>query len=80
LDNTAGFMAERERLLRIATGILRDPAEAEDVVQQAWIRLSTTDSIESIPAWLTNCHNQVMPGQIARSGPFAGRGGSPSNR
>ncbi len=53
MDNTAGFMAERERLLRIATGILRDPAEAEDVVQQAWIRLSTTDSIESIPAWLT---------------------------
>lgn len=35
--------------------MLADHAEAEDVVQQAWLRLHRTDAdIESLPAWLTN--------------------------
>jgi RNA polymerase sigma-70 factor (ECF subfamily) len=34
--------------------VLGDRGEAEDVVQQAWLRLHGTDtSIESLPAWLT---------------------------
>jgi len=33
---------------------LGDHAEAEDVVQQAWLRLRSTDTVvESLPAWLT---------------------------
>ena len=48
------FEAERPRLVGLATRILGDHGEAEDVVQQAWLRLHGTDTdIESLPAWLT---------------------------
>ncbi len=48
------FVAERPRLLAIATRVLDDRAEAEDIVQQAWLRLHRTHAdIESLPAWLT---------------------------
>jgi RNA polymerase sigma factor (sigma-70 family) len=54
VDRTDMFEAERPRLVGIASRVLRDHAEAQDVVQQAWLRLHTTDSdIESLPAWLT---------------------------
>jgi RNA polymerase sigma factor (sigma-70 family) len=34
--------------------VLDDPAEAQDIVQQAWLRLHGTDArIENLPAWLT---------------------------
>nr|WP_301539671.1 sigma-70 family RNA polymerase sigma factor [Nocardioides sp. zg-DK7169] len=48
------FEAERPRLVAIASRVLGDHAEAEDIVQQAWLRLHRTDTvIESLPAWLT---------------------------
>jgi len=51
---TASYQAERPRLLRIAGRMLSDPAEAEDVVQQAWLRLHGADSdVENLPGWLT---------------------------
>jgi len=54
VDQTEIFEAERPRLVRIASRVLGDHAEAEDVVQQAWLRLNLTDAqIESLPAWLT---------------------------
>ena len=54
MDQTDAFEAVRPRLLRIAGGVLGDRAEAEDVVQQAWIRLQGTDAdIDSLTAWLT---------------------------
>lgn len=54
MDPTAQFETERPRLLSIATRVLGDPGEAEDVVQQAWLRLDRTETdIESLPAWLT---------------------------
>lgn len=54
VDGVEAFEAERPRLVGIATRILGDHAEAEDVVQQAWLRLADTDGeIESPPAWLT---------------------------
>lgn len=53
----AGFERERARLTRIAAQVLGDAAEAQDVVQQAWLRLhSSLDSgatIENLPGWLT---------------------------
>jgi len=58
-DGTAlaqGFEAERPRLVRIASRMLGDPVEAEDVVQNAWLRLegaANRDDIASLPAWLT---------------------------
>ena len=39
MDETEIFEAERPRLLGIASRVLGDHAEAEDVVQQAWLRL-----------------------------------------
>ena len=58
MDETEIFEAERPRLLGIASRVLGDHAEAEDVVQQAWLRLDRTltrgaDEIENLPAWLT---------------------------
>jgi RNA polymerase sigma factor (sigma-70 family) len=54
MDPTAAFEAERPRLTAIASRVLGDPTEAQDVVQQAWLRLVATDAdIVSPPAWLT---------------------------
>jgi RNA polymerase sigma factor (sigma-70 family) len=54
VDQTEQFEAERPRLVGIASRVLGDHAEAQDVVQQAWLRLHATDAeIDSLPAWLT---------------------------
>ncbi len=54
MGQTEAFEAERPRLRRLAARVLSDDAEAQDVVQQAWLRLQGTDQeIESLPAWLT---------------------------
>jgi RNA polymerase sigma factor (sigma-70 family) len=54
VDDAEMFEAERPRLLGLATRVLADHAEAEDVVQHAWLRFhqGATD-VESVPAWLT---------------------------
>ncbi len=54
VDQTELFEAERPRLVGLASRVLDDHAEAQDVVQQAWLRLHGTDAeIASLPAWLT---------------------------
>lgn len=54
MDETAAFEAERPRLVRLAVRILHGDGEAEDIVQQAWLRLQGTDrEIENLPGWLT---------------------------
>ncbi|WP_104105144.1 sigma-70 family RNA polymerase sigma factor [Nocardioides sp. 616] len=48
------FEGERPRLVALAARVLADASEAEDVVQQAWLRLHGTDTeIANLPAWLT---------------------------
>lgn len=47
------FEHERPRLTAIAARILGSNAEADDVVQEAWLRLARTDSVDDLPAWLT---------------------------
>ena len=49
------FARERPRLLRLAYSQLGDLGEAEDVVQEAWLRLERAgaDSIDDLGAWLT---------------------------
>lgn len=47
------FDAERPRLIAIATRILGSAADADDVLQEAWLRLSRTDDVDDLPAWLT---------------------------
>ena len=58
MDQTEIFEGERPRLLGIAGRVLGDHAEAEDVVQQAWLRLDRTltggeTEIDNLAAWLT---------------------------
>ena len=54
MDETDRFEAERPRLLRIAGGVLGDPTESQDVVQQSWLRLhGTAADVENLPGWLT---------------------------
>jgi RNA polymerase sigma factor (sigma-70 family) len=50
-----GFEKHRTRLLAIAYRMLGSLAEAEDAVQDAWLRLSRSDTsdIDSLGAWLT---------------------------
>src|SRR5579863_9063657 len=51
--NVNEFNAERPRLTAIASRILDSATEADDVLQEAWIRLSRTEDIDDVPAWLT---------------------------
>ncbi|WP_130013195.1 sigma-70 family RNA polymerase sigma factor [Serinicoccus sediminis] len=56
MEQTSAFEAERPRLLRLAGQILGDHAEAQDVVQTAWLRLHGTPDaadIANLPGWLT---------------------------
>ena len=49
------FVRARPRLMRLAYSELGDVGEAEDVVQEAWLRLerSDVDAIENLDGWLT---------------------------
>lgn len=47
------FDDERPRLTAIAVRILGSKADADDVLQEAWFRLSRTDDVDDLPAWLT---------------------------
>jgi RNA polymerase sigma factor (sigma-70 family) len=49
------FEAHRARLRAVAYHMLGSPSEAEDAVQEAWLRLSRSDSsnIENLGGWLT---------------------------
>jgi RNA polymerase sigma factor (sigma-70 family) len=49
------FEEQRPRLRAVAYRMLGSAAEADDAVQEAWLRLSRTgaEGIESLPAWLT---------------------------
>ena len=47
------FDAERPRLTAIAIRILGSEADADDVLQESWLRLSRADDVDDLPAWLT---------------------------
>lgn len=54
MTEAEAFEAERPRLVRLAARVLDDAAEAEDIVQQAWLRLQRNDQeIENLGSWLT---------------------------
>ena len=55
------FEAERPRLRAIAYRILGTPDDADDAVQDAWLRYSTIDrsTIENLAAWLTTVVTRV---------------------
>ncbi|ATG50339.1 RNA polymerase subunit sigma-70 [Brachybacterium vulturis] len=61
---------ERPRLVALATRVLADPAEAQDIVQQAWLRLDGTDQdIENLPAWLTTVTTRLCLDRLRRGTP-----------
>jgi RNA polymerase sigma factor (sigma-70 family) len=77
------FEAERARLVAIAARVLGDAAEAEDMVQQAWLRLDGTKAeIENLPAWLTTVTTRLCLDRLRARVPVpaddeTGRGTSP---
>jgi RNA polymerase sigma-70 factor (ECF subfamily) len=52
-DDTADFEEERRRLFGIAYRMLGVVHDAEDIVQEAWIRLRSTPDVETPAAFLT---------------------------
>jgi RNA polymerase sigma-70 factor (ECF subfamily) len=58
---TRRFEAERPRLLAMAYRMLGSLAEAEDAVQDAWVRLNRADAdqIENLGGWLTTVVTRV---------------------
>lgn len=70
MDRTEEFEAQRPRLVAIAGRLLQDPVEAQDVVQQAWLRLHGTDAeIESLPAWLTTVTTRLCLDRLRSRSP-----------
>jgi RNA polymerase sigma-70 factor (ECF subfamily) len=55
------FENERPRLTAIATRLLGSTADAEDAVQETWLRLERTDTaqIDNLDAWLTTVVSRV---------------------
>ena len=49
---TEAFEAERGKLEAVAYRLLGSRSEAEDAVQEAWIRLDRVDDVENLGAWL----------------------------
>jgi RNA polymerase sigma-70 factor (ECF subfamily) len=53
MRDAAVFEGERSRLVRLAYRMTGSLAEAEDVVQDAWLRWARADGVEAPAAWLT---------------------------
>ena len=85
---TAAFEAERPRLRRLAGRVLRDDVEAEDIVQQAWLRLQGTHApVDDLPAWLTTVTTRLcldrlrarVPEPVAEGADTAAAAGDPAD-
>jgi RNA polymerase sigma-70 factor (ECF subfamily) len=60
MDELAGkFEAERGRLRGLAFRLLGSVAEADDAVQEAWLRLDRVNSVDNLAAWLTTVVSRV---------------------
>ena len=61
-----GFDAERPRLTAIAARILGSESDADDILQEAWLRLSRTDTVDDLPAWLTTVVTRLCLDQLRK--------------
>ncbi|MFJ7210146.1 sigma-70 family RNA polymerase sigma factor [Amycolatopsis sp. NPDC098790] len=60
MDELAGeFEAERGRLRGLAFRMLGSLPEADDAVQEAWLRLNRVDAVDNLAAWLTTVVSRV---------------------
>jgi RNA polymerase sigma factor (sigma-70 family) len=62
----AAFAEQRPRLMAIATRILGSQADADDVVQEAWLRIASAEEIDDLPAWLTTVVTRMCLDQLRR--------------
>jgi RNA polymerase sigma-70 factor (ECF subfamily) len=60
------FDAERPRLTAIAIRMLGSNADADDVLQEAWLRLSRTEDVDDLPAWLTTVVTRLCLDQLRK--------------
>ena len=60
------FDAERPRLTAVAIRILGSTADADDVVQEAWLRLDHANDVEDPPAWLTTVVTRLCLDQLRK--------------
>jgi len=74
------FEQQRERLVRMAHRMLGSSADAEDAVQDAWLRLARQDvgKIDNLAAWLTRvvariCLDALRARKVRPESPFEGR-------
>lgn len=77
---TERFEQERPRLRAVAYRMLGSAAEADDAVQEAWLRFHRTDAeeIDNLPAWLTTvvarvCLSLLRTRRNHREEPLDGR-------
>jgi len=68
-ETVQSFEAERRRLTAVAYRMLGRWSEAEDIVQDAWLRWQAADhrSINSVPAWLTTVVVRLSLDRIRRN-------------
>ncbi len=60
------FEAERPRLAAIATRLLGSRVDADDVLQEAWLRCSRAEDLDNPPAWLTTVVTRLCLDQLRR--------------
>ncbi|HLI37239.1 MAG TPA: sigma-70 family RNA polymerase sigma factor [Streptosporangiaceae bacterium] len=68
-ERFAGFQRERPHLLGMAFRLLGSEADAQDVVQEAWIRYARADvgEVRNLPAWLTTVVTRLCVDLLRRS-------------
>jgi len=73
-DALSAFVGVRPRLFGIAYRMLGSAAEAEDLVQDVWLRWQTTDRtvVLDVPAFLTTMTTRLAI-NLTQSAPFTAR-------
>jgi RNA polymerase sigma-70 factor (ECF subfamily) len=68
-DRVGVFGRERPHLLAVAFRILGSEADAQDVVQEAWIRYARADlgQVQNVPAWLTTVATRLCLDLLRRA-------------
>ena len=83
----ADFESHRPHLRAVTMRLLGSPAEADDAVQETWLRLARTDvsEVENLRAWLTTVASRVALSMLRTRGTraaavAASRAGRPTPR
>ena len=70
MDLTEEFEANRAHLQRVAYRMLGSVAEADDAVQEAWLRLRRSDvsGVDNLPGWLTTVTARICLNMLRSRG------------